>query len=191
MFVQKKKGSKWSFIATSSLCSHLSELNLPLEDWCDPMVQPQTRNGSNIVIRHIFILKITCPACTLLFRNPFTTIHDNFCNDFTAPVTRETLYKVVFSYNVCGFISCLHNRFWKVTFFKLLFWEREKKKSFRLATMAAWVTLPFFVVVLFIARPRCPLKCETNVRHTSETLHPKIHWRVCVSCMWTAMFGLQ
>lgn len=173
------------------LIPHLSELNLPLEDGCDPMVQPQTPNGSNIVIRHIFILKITC---TLLFRSPFTTIHDNFCNDFRAPVTREKLHKVVFSY----FISCLHALFWKVTFFLNFYFEKKKKKSFRVslpalmvATMAAWVTLPFFVVVLFIARPRCPLKCETNVRHTSETRHPNIHWCICISCMWTAMFGLQ
>lgn len=102
------------------LIPHLSELNLPLEDGCDPMVQPQTPNGSNIVIRHIFILKITC---TLLFRSPFTTIHDNFCNDFRAPVTREKLHKVVFSY----FISCLHALFWKVTFFLNFYFEKKKK----------------------------------------------------------------
>lgn len=52
----KGRGNGESFSAISSPRSHLSELNLPLEDRCDPTAQPRTQSGSNAVTRHIFYL---------------------------------------------------------------------------------------------------------------------------------------
>lgn len=125
-------------------------------------------NGSNIVTTHTLIPQIPSRGHAVLFRNPFTTAHDNLCNDSLQ--LREHMRNFTrYSHAAIFFFFFLYSastasfqewQFYHYFFFKLLL-------ALMFAKITAQVTLPFFFQGgPFVVRPRCPLKRTlTNIRH--------------------------